>query len=211
MPTRPLVRRHYHPDPGLAFLGELALVPARAHEFCGAARRTLALIVARATEGPVFWIRPAWNHDRLHGPGVTSLIDPGRLILVEPRRAEDMLWSMEEILRTGIAPLCICECPGLPGLTPVRRLHLAAETALREHRRKVLGLLLTPGQGGAQGVESRWALSPHHPLGAYVWRLERRRARMAPPKSWRLCQQGDRFDLADWVDETTPRERITAE
>ncbi|MEM9975030.1 MAG: hypothetical protein AAF771_12695, partial [Pseudomonadota bacterium] len=44
------------PEPGrdgVRFLGDLALARARVHEFCGPARRTLALQVARALTGPV--------------------------------------------------------------------------------------------------------------------------------------------------------------
>lgn len=197
--TNPLIQRRAHrPKPGLPFLGDLCLTASRAHEFCGSARRTLALMAAQKTEGPVFWIRPAWQAEQLHGDGIAAFIDPARLIFVSPRRAEDILWTLEEILRSGMVALAICECPGLPGLTPVRRLHLAAETATREHKTTPLGLLLTPGEGGAPGVESRWHMRPAHLGKDNLWRLERRRARMEPPKSWALNQSGKGFHLAPW-------------
>ncbi len=196
MTTQLLSRRPHRPKPGLGFLDGLALAPSRVHEFCGPARRTQALIAARALDGPVFWIHPAWGPDRLHAEGILPFINPGRLSFVAPRRAEDLLWSMEEVLRAGCVPLVVCELPGLPGLTPVRRLHLAAETAAREQKLSTLGLILLPGAGGAPGVESRWHMAPAHHGDQARWRLERRRARMDPPKAWMLSQDGQSFTLA---------------
>jgi protein ImuA len=44
--------------------------------------------------------------------GVREEIDPGRLIFVDPTRPEDILWSMEEALRTGIVPLVVADLIG---------------------------------------------------------------------------------------------------
>ncbi len=191
----PLTRHTYRPKPGLEFLPGLSLVKARVHEFCGPARRTLALIAARACDGPVFWISPAWMGDRLHGEGVLGLINPGRLTLIAPRRPEDILWVMEEVLRTGLAPLTVCELPAIPHLTPVRRLHLAAETAAASGPAP-LGLLLLAGQGGAAGVESRWHMAPAHDSSAQNWQLERRRARMEPVAGWQVARQKGAFQIS---------------
>ncbi|MEO1798365.1 MAG: hypothetical protein AAFR53_15345 [Pseudomonadota bacterium] len=173
---------------GLAppFLGDLALETARVHELCGAARRTLALMVAAAMEGPVFWVSPKWNVDRLHAEGVADFINPGRLTFVEPERANDLLWCCEEVLRTGAVPLLVGDLPGPPALTPIRRLHLAAETGATRANAP-LGLLLTPGAGGALGVETRWRLDPVAEGGH--WHLERLRARAVPPKRWSVDKE----------------------
>lgn len=195
MPNALLKRQTHRPKPGFPFLDGLSLTPARAHEFCGPARRSLALIVARATRGPIYWIAPAWARDRLNGEGIAEFIDPGRITFVTPQRPEDLLWVMEEVLRSGIIPLVVCELPGIPGLTPVRRLHLAAETAPKHPSHTPLGLVLIAGQGGAQGVESRWHMAPFHTQAQTRWRLDRRRDRMAAPKSWNLTKQGQRFVL----------------
>lgn len=188
-----LSRRPHHPKPGQILIGDLSLTKARAHEFCGPARRTLALILARAMEGGIFWIRPAWGHDRLHGEGVVEFINPGRITTVSPKRAEDLLWTMEEVLRTGAVPLVICELPGPAHMTPVRRLHLAAETGAKEGQFPPLGVLLVPGPGGSQGVESRWHMAARHTENEACWALERRRDRMAPVATWQVRARGAGF------------------
>lgn len=174
---------------GVAFLADLTLTTARVHEFCGRARRTLALNLAGAMTGPVFWIAPGWASDRLNAAAMTGFANPGRFTFVTPKRAEDVLWSMEEILRSGAVPLVVADLPAPPALTPVRRLHLAAETGATEGRVAPLGLLLTPGAGGASGIESRWEMTPQHgPDGTERWRLSRRRARTAPMKDWTVTR-----------------------
>jgi protein ImuA len=185
--------------PGQMLLGDLTLAPGRVHEFCGPARRSLALTLARAMTGPVFWIVPRWTPDRLNPEGVLSFIDPGRLVFVTPRRAEDLLWSMEEVLRAGVIPLVVADLPAPPALTPVRRLQLAAESGAAEGRLVPLGLLLTPGRGGAAGAESRWEMTPRHTgptRPGLAWELHRRRARSAPEAAWTVRRGKDGLQLA---------------
>ena len=184
------ITRHSHRTarPGLRLLDRFDLAGARAHEFCGPARRRLALWLAQTGTREVLWIRPDWHPDRLHMAGVRAEIDPGRLIFTECCRPADLLWCMEEALRAGLLDLVICDLPEPPGLTPVRRLHLAAEAGAERGGRAPLGLLLTPGDGGAPGVETRWHLSPKHHAEAEAWHLARLRARDAAPADWPITR-----------------------
>lgn len=190
-----LGRRPHHAVPALSLGDGAALALARLHEGCGAARRSFAMLVAARVlaagrKGAIWWIAPAWQADQLHAEGVAEFVGPERLILVRPKRAEDVLWTLEEILRSGTAPLAVADIPGLPSLTAVRRLHLAAESGA-ETGQAPLGLILTPGPGGAQGVESRWRCDPDHGPRTRAWRLERLRARMDPPRRWQLTHEAD--------------------
>jgi Uncharacterized conserved protein len=172
------------------FLGGADLALARVHEFCGPARRSLALMAAaRVLAGqarPLVWISPSWGMDPLNPDGIREFLPPQHMLFLTARRPEDLLWSMEEALRAGVVPVVVADLPAPPAMTPVRRLHLAAETGSAEGTCAPLGLLLCPGEGGAPGVESRWHMAPCHGPGIRQWRLERRRARMAPPKGWDL-------------------------
>lgn len=169
------------------FLGDLALDRGRVHEACGTARRRLALLVAAALQGPILWIRPAWMPVGLNPDAVQKTVSPSRFLFATPKRPEDVLWTMEEALRTGLIPFVVADLPDPPGLTAVRRLHLAAETGATEGPCAPLGLLMTPGTGGAPGVETRWNLTPTHGEGRQEsWALSRLRARMQPEKSWTL-------------------------
>lgn len=182
-------RRTYRPNRGQPFLERLSLARGRVHEICGPARHTLALIVAGAMTGPVFWCRPGWGVDRLHGPGMTRFLDPGRVTFIAAERPQDLLWTMEEVLRAGVVPLVVADLPGPVALTPMRRMHLAAETG----GGRALGVVLTP-EGASAGAESRWSFGFAH--GAQEgWRLSRLRDRQEPPRAWRVGVKDGGFAL----------------
>jgi protein ImuA len=174
--------------PAQPLLGQLRLVRGRVHELCGPARQMLVAFLMRESSGPVIWIRPGWQAERLHCDGLSPLADPARLIVVNAPRGEEVLWAMEETLRSGAVALVVAEPQGLPGLTGVRRLHLAAEAGMEAARMAgglaPLGLILSPQDGGAPGVESRWHMAPCHAAGVWRWRLSRLRARSEPPRDW---------------------------
>lgn len=186
MATHLLKRARSRPADALAPLPEVALTLARLHEACGPARYSFALWLAHQVKGPLFWIAPDWGAAPLNPAGMAPFLNPGSVTFVSPRRPEEVLWTMEEVLRAGTVPLVVADLPGPPALTPVRRLHLAAETGAKASGMAPLGLILTPGEGGAQGIESRWHMAPNHRANAEIWSLTRLRARNAPPQSWQL-------------------------
>ena len=186
--------------------GDLTLRRGRLHELCGPSRLMLAAGVMARSEGPVVWIRPGWVAERLNAAGLQPLANPARLLLVRADRDEAALWAAEEALRSGAVPLVVVETAAPPGLTPVRRLHLAAgagaEAAHQGGTTAPLGLILTPGQGGAPGVESRWHLAPQPSRSLLwsdeaAWTLTRLRARLAPPARWRLSRKGGAPDALE--------------
>ncbi|MEY4981884.1 MAG: hypothetical protein RIR62_150 [Pseudomonadota bacterium] len=193
----PLARLSAPARPDQPLVGGLRLALSRLHEFCGPARVTLAAILMGRMAGPVLWIGPGWQPERLYPDGLAPFADPGRLVMARARRVEDLLWAAEEGLRSGAAPLVVADLPEPPALTPVRRLHLAAaagtEAARHANRPPVLGLLLTPGDGGAAGVESRWRMAPLPAPSRLLdqgtrWHLARLRARMEPEAAWQVAR-----------------------
>ncbi len=188
------------PGPRLPLAGDLDLVAGRVHEFCGLSRRTLALSLAGAATGPVIWIAPSWTRGGPCPDGFAHMVAPGRLTFAAPDRAEDLLWCMEEALRSGVVPVVVADLPAPPALTPVRRLHLAAETGAREGTCTPLGLILTP-EGAAPGVETRWACDPRHGTApaqgdarseTWGWHLRRLRDRTAPVADWHVTDAPER-------------------
>ena len=161
-------------------------------------RVALAVMLMAECAGTVIWVCPGWQAERLFPDGLAGFVDPARLIFARARRPEDILWTLEEVLRSGAAPLVVAEVTSPPALTPVRRMNLAAEAGMEAARLAgrpaPLGLMLVPGDGGAAGAESRWRRAPM-PSGSAlleecgpVWRLERERARGAAPAVWRLSR-----------------------
>jgi protein ImuA len=169
------------------------------------------------TNAPILWCRPARDaQGELYGQGLAAAgLDPGRLILVHGRDDTEILWAMEEGLRSS----ALAAVAGNPRKIPPiagRRLQLAAEES------GTAGILLRPegGQSGghqaATGVAlSRWRVlsAPSQPakgnggqiiaMGPPQWRLELQRCRFAMARGQNLREAGKpRAWLVEWCNET---------
>jgi protein ImuA len=159
----------------------------RAHEIAGPARRVMAAMAAAATAGPVIWARGDRVAGGLFPDGLSALVDPARIVTVRAPHGVEALWAAEEALRSGAAPLVVVEPREPPGLTPVRRLNLAAEAGGGP-----LCLILTAEGGSAAAVETRWWARPlpgwatvDAPGGGPArWRFELLRDKAGPPGAW---------------------------
>lgn len=166
-----------------------SLTLGRAHEVTGPSALVFAAMVAGRLEGPILWTRPSWAATALHPEGCSPFFDPSRLVIAAAPRPLDALWTAEEALRSGAAPLVVAETTEPPALTPLRRLQLAAEAGGEASRgAPPLCLIISPTPGTAGAVESRWFCEPEPAWreGAPArWRFARTYAKAAPPCVWR--------------------------
>jgi len=156
----------------------------------GAASGFAAVLLARLAgeQGSVVWCR---RERGLYGPGLAAFgLDADRLIVVHARTDADLLWAMEEGLRSGAVAAVLGESRKT-GRIALRRLQLAAELA------GVTALLLRPagdGMSPASSAVTRWrivaAASHAEPpaegiaapgVGPPCWQVELVRCRVGMP------------------------------
>jgi protein ImuA len=191
------------PPPSLAFgIPEIdghlpwgGLAPAALHEVVPAAPGNVtpalgfaaALLGRAARIAPVLWCR---SRRDLYAPGLKSLgLDAGNLVVVEADKDRELLWAMEEGLRSGALAAVLGEVRDL-AVTAARRLQLAAEEG---------GTLALLTHGGAAPVAlTRWrvtAAASRHPLGAWpgaaCWQVDLLRCRGGGTGQW----------FVEWLDE----------
>jgi protein ImuA len=139
-----------------AALPDGGLVRGAVHEATGSAADGFAAMVAGRLDGAVLWCVDAADRTVLYGPGLGAFgLHPARVIVARCQGRTDLLWAMEEGLRTRVLAAVIGEPPGTVGLTASRRLQLAAEAG------GGLGVVLNPGGAGrfaASALESRWRI-----------------------------------------------------
>lgn len=183
--------------------GAPALTLGRAHETTGPARRVLAAMATGRLAGPVLWIMPPRCQDGLHPDGLSPFFDPARLVIARPGRAEDVLWTAEEALRSGACPMVIAELDEAPGLTPMRRLNLAAEAGAQRMKGAPLMLALFSRGAGSGAAETRWRAAPlpgwalegisvKSAGGPPRWRFERVKDKAGRPAAWEVTHSGPR-------------------
>jgi protein ImuA len=170
------------------------------HEVSGTASATgfvVALAARLPSTGPILWCRPhkseagAW-----YGPGLLPFgLNPERIIFVETHKKQDLLWAMEEGLRSGQPALVVGETESV-GLVASRRLQLAAEaggvTAFLLNAAATQGSASRSAEKAASSVVlTRWAVSsrPRPEIqkavdGRIQWQAELVHCRGGMPRSW---------------------------
>ena len=179
-----LIYNETHHDSSIKLLPQASLAWNRVHECKGPSKIVFALWVAQKVKGIILWIDEAHNQQTLNPDGIYPYVNPAKFLFANIRRKEDILWCTEEAMRYAACPLIIVNISSFnPSLTPIRRINLAGGKT----KENVMVVLLTSEEyEGVQGVETRWHMAPIHDdinLNR-KWRLERLRARMAPPKFW---------------------------
>ncbi len=159
---------------------------------------------AESAAGDILWcLRSDTEHETgaLYAPGLRSFgLAPERVLLVRANATAQVLWAMEEGLRTGGLTAVVGEIEaGARGVdvSATRRLQLAAEA------RGVTVLLVIPHASAVSGAVTRWHVSsrggerdglahrtgrPLSPRGdlAPRWQVELTRCRGGAPASWEL-------------------------
>lgn len=178
---------------GLGALHEVAGEGPDAEDGAVAAAFLAGILARLSPPRPVLWCLPAAD---LYGPGLVACgLSPERLILAAPRGDAELLWAMEEGLRTAALAAVIGEVEALP-LAASRRLQLAAEAsgvtafALRRWRNGVAERERT----APNSAVTRWRvaalpgdLSAGEPgIGRPLWRVELWRCRGGGSASWEM-------------------------
>jgi protein ImuA len=169
----------------------------------GAATGFCAALIGRIPSSrPVLWCegRHALDYGRLYGPGLARFgLDPGRLILVRAKRDEDVLWAMEEGLRSGGPAAVVGEVRAV-SMTAGRLLQLAATSS------GAAAFLIRPrgGDAASSAAATRWRVAADGTKGAEggnqgepgigfpCWRAEMFRCRGGAARTWTM----------EWHDET---------
>lgn len=176
----------------------------RVHEMAGPAADgfAVALLASLGAEGAVLWCQDGRRGDPVYPPGLAALgLDPGRVVFVACRGADECLWAMEEALASGAVLAVLGEVDRRVDLTASRRLQLAAEKG------GALGVVFPPavsafspalpGRGAdalaPNALSTRWRVTPTGLAAGACgfssgvsarWRLDLKRQRGGGTGSW---------------------------
>lgn len=176
----------------LATLHEVAGVGGEEEDGVLAAAFLAGILARLKPELPVLW---CLSEGDLYAPGLATFgLDPRRLILVRAHRSQEVLWAMEEGLRSSALAAVVGEVDRL-SLPASRRLLLTAEAS------GVTGFALRRWQTGKAAAAQRLAPNAAHTrwrvealpgdvvadepgVGRACWRVELWRCRGGVTASW---------------------------
>ena len=162
------------------------------HEITGAQALGFTIkLLAQLHQGRgCLWCRMATNEAYPYGP---ALADKGvnleHVHFVQCESHKDLLWAMEEGLRSGAVSIVIGEPQGHLNLTSCRRLQLAAEAGGN------MGLVLNSDHKvnlAHNALFSRWRItpSPTSLSEKFAWDVALLRMRGVKPMDWRAAEMG---------------------
>lgn len=141
--------------------GEAGLSGGAIHGLAGPGAQALLLRLLRAVmirdARPILWAVPWTAPETLYGPGLAQAgLATDQLIITRARKPAELLWTMEEALRSGALSTVVGEPEGRLTLTASRRLQLAAEAG------GGFGFLLGAEDDGVapSALHSRWRAAP---------------------------------------------------
>ncbi|MDX1737410.1 MAG: hypothetical protein R3261_04190 [Alphaproteobacteria bacterium] len=144
--------------------------------------KLLAQLPNQPETSTLLWCRSAKASEVPYGPVFhQNQIDTEGVIFVQCKTDKDLLWTMEEALRSNALDLVIGEPEKAIDLTASRRLQLAAETG------GSMGILLSLGDlvpCPPNGLFSRWHISPAEDENLHI---DLQRIRSGKPQSW-ICE-----------------------
>lgn len=170
------------------------LRPGRVHEVCGPSSAVFAACVGASLQGPVLWLREAWQTETLNPLGLLPFLDPARVLLARPANQIDSLALAEEALKDGAIALVVLEITRPLDLREGRRLQLAAGAGA------TTGLCLIPEGMGSNAAETRWRAMPIFDAAgtdSTPMRWEIIKNKMGTLGAWNVCwnAQAHRLDL----------------
>ena len=179
------------------FVSKLGMKHGKIHECCGPAKIRIAIMIAATTKGQIIWIRPSWDATTLNVDGVSNWFSPKRLLLINAKNKTELLYCVEEVLRSGVASVTIVDLPEIPNQITMHKFKIALKQGIESSKDKsTIVLILTPKEGGTASVESRWlALTlpswyeSKNNLNAELkqkWLFFRLFSRTDPPAKWIL-------------------------
>lgn len=174
----------------------------------------LALIgqIQQQRPGSVLWLA---RQGELYAPGLAGLgCDPQRLLLACPLRDTDLLWALEEGLRSAALAAVVAETLAPIDAVAGRRLQLAAQAGRSPG---FVLRLLPPGRTAIAthgSASTRWHLTPgparfgaDQPVGRVdaVWQAELLRVRGGRPGQWCLGWRDGAVRPLDWPASPAPQ------
>lgn len=169
---------------GVVSLADTVLLArGRVHEVTGNSADMFAVLVASKLDGPVIWIGLESDVGSLAPTALQHYLDPARIILTEGITRLEILWAMEQVLRTSSVACVVAELSSGPNLRESRRLQVAAEEG------GCLGLVLIDGRVNTSAAETRWqCLACRHRDNTWFWKLIKNR--QGQLGSWRASWTG---------------------